>query len=109
MRVFVDGNPHEVCCVADGKISRAPIDSTNTNNMAEYRAVLFGLYMHPEATKVCSDSQLVVRQLNGEYKISKEHLRKLAEKVHKQVEKLGHSVSFSWVSREGNPAGEVLG
>ena len=109
MKIFVDGNPKEVCCVAeDGKIDRAPIDGENTNNVAEYRAVLFGLYKHPEATEVCSDSQLVVKQLNGEYAVKSQGLLPYWLKVKTRVEKLGHEVGFTWVLREDNLAGRIL-
>ena len=115
-RIYVDGNPKEVCCVTasdDGvlsrKVERAPIDGVNTNNVAEYRAVLFGLHKHPEATEVCSDSQLIVKQLNGEYAVKSEGLLPWWLKVKARVEKLGHEVKFTWVSRDENPAGKVLG
>jgi len=107
-RIFVDGNLTEVCCVVDGKVERAYIDGENTNNVAEYRAVLFGLYKHPEATEVYSDSQLVIKQLNGVYGVKQEHLRELVGRVHARVEKLGHGVKFICVSREGNKAGRIL-
>ena len=115
MRIFVDGNPKEVCCITasdigvlSGKVERALIDGENTSNVAEYRAVLFGLYKHPEATEVCSDSQLVVRQLNNEYAVKSEKLLSWWLKVKTRVEKLGHPVEFVWVRREDNPAGRVL-
>jgi len=115
-RIFVDGNPNEVCCVVASdigvlsrKVERARIDGENTNNIAEYRAVLFGLHKHPEATEVCSDSQLVVRQLNGEYKVESEKLLPYWLKVKTRVEKLKHEVKFVWVRREDNPAGRILG
>ena len=108
-RIYVDGNPKEVCCVTeDGKIDRAPLDGENTNNVAEYRAVLFGLYEHPEATEVCSDSQLVIKQLSGEYKIKQERLRTLWDKVMVRARKTGHGVKFTWVPRNENKAGKVL-
>ncbi len=57
-----------------------------TNNTAEYEALIFGLtllrekgLMHP--LKIYSDSQLMVRQLTGRYKIKQPHLKKLAERV----------------------------
>ena len=80
MKVYVDGNPKEVCCVAVsdegmvGGAERAPIDGTNTNNVAEYRAILFGLYKHPEATEVVSDSQLVIKQLRAECAVKSQGL-----------------------------------
>ena len=109
MKVYVDANPKEVCCVMDGKVSRAPIDGENTNNMAEYRAVLFGLYKHPQATEVCSDSQLIVKQLNGEYAVRKDTLKFWYEKAMAKLNNLGHKCVVTWVPRGENPAGKVLG
>ena len=110
MRIYVDGNPKEVCCVVrGGKVSRAPIDGVNTNNVAEYRAILFGLHKYPEATEVCSDSQLVVKQLNGEYAVKSEGLLPYWLKVMARVEALKHEVTFTWIPRGENKAGKVLG
>ena len=110
MRIYVDGNPKEVCCVVrGGKVSRAPIDGENTNNVAEYRAILFGLHKYPEATEVCSDSQLAVKQLNGEYAVKSEGLLPYWLKVKARVEVLKHEVTFTWVPRDANPAGKILG
>ena len=114
-RIYVDGNPKEVCCVVASdigvlsrKVERAPIDGENTSNVAEYRAVLFGLYKHSEATEVISDSLLVVRQLEGSYTVKSEKLLPYWLRVKARVEKLGHEVKFTWVPREDNPAGKVL-
>jgi len=114
-KIYVDGNLKEVCCVAASdigvlsrKVSRAPIDGENTNNVAEYRAVLFGLYKHPEATEVCSDSRLVVKQLNGKYAVKSQGLLPYWLRVKTRVEKLGHDVEFIWVPRGENPAGRIL-
>jgi ribonuclease HI len=51
-----------------------------TNNQAEYLALLFGLFMVAEhinkddVIRIFSDSQLLVRQLNGVYKVKHSHL-----------------------------------
>ena len=70
--------------VGDG---RPPIElceyiGETTNNVAEYRALLLALEeagrRAPDgALTVYSDSELLVRQLNGEYKVKAEHLRPL--------------------------------
>jgi len=110
MKIYVDGNPKEVCCVTeDGKWSRAPIDGKNTNNMAEYRAILYGLFMHPEARVVVSDSQLVVRQVNGEYRIRNSRLVELADKLDKRIKTLKHPCEIVWAPRDENKAGRILG
>lgn len=58
-----------------------------TNNQAEYQGVIFGLrkvkqLIGKEQAKeahleVRSDSELLVKQLNGEYKVLDEHIQKL--------------------------------
>jgi ribonuclease HI len=56
-----------------------------TNNVAEYRALLLALEKaSPFAAKrviINLDSELVVRQLLGEYKVRQDHLRPLYEKA----------------------------
>ena len=109
-KVFVDGNSKEVCCVTEeGKWSRAKIDGKNTYNIAEYRAILYGLFIHPEATEVVSDSQLVIRQLNGVYAVKSGGLLPYWLRVKTRVEKLGHGVEFAWVKRDENKARRILG
>ena len=56
-----------------------------TNNVAEYRAVIEGLKMaakhHPRRLVVCSDSQLLVRQLSGAYKVKSPKLKTLHQQA----------------------------
>jgi ribonuclease H / adenosylcobalamin/alpha-ribazole phosphatase len=53
-----------------------------TNNVAEYRALVEGLQkaleLAVDEVDVVSDSQLLVRQMTGEYKVKNEALRKLS-------------------------------
>jgi len=110
MKIHIDGNPKEVCCVAEGqRPERAKLDGTNTSNVAKYRAVLFGLYKHPEATEVCSDSRLVIKQLNGEYTVKNERLEGLVDRIYRRWSQLGHEVKFTWIPKENNLARKVLG
>lgn len=73
-----------------------------TNNMAEYEAIINALKEAERWTqwqiKVFSDSQLVVRQINKEYKIKKLHLLELYDKVFNQCQKF-NKVEFFNVSR----------
>lgn len=110
MKIYVGGNSKEVCCVTvGGKVSRSPIDGENTNNVAVYRAILFGLYKHPEATEVYSNSLLVLRQLEGSYAVKSEKLLPYWLRVKTRIERLGHDVKFTWVPKENNLAGKELG
>ncbi|NMC89094.1 MAG: ribonuclease HI family protein [Methanomicrobiales archaeon] len=74
-----------------------------TNNVAEYRAVINGLRAAQAFTqgrlKVRSDSELVVRQLTGRYRIRKEHLMVLADEVRQLVQGFA-AVGFESVPRE---------
>ena len=56
-----------------------------TNNVAEYEALLMGLEVLVELNRnrivVQSDSQLLVRQLNGEYRVKDEKLKVLYQRA----------------------------
>src|SRR5678816_3239096 len=56
-----------------------------TNNVAEYEALLMGLEVLVELKRnkivVQSDSQLLVRQLNGEYRVKDEKLKALYQRA----------------------------
>ena len=56
-----------------------------TNNVAEYEALLMGLealvQMGRKKVRVQSDSQLLVRQLNGEYRVKDEKLKVLFQRA----------------------------
>lgn len=73
-----------------------------TNNTAEYLAVIHALDAAAERTdgdvSVYSDSELVVRQMTGEYRVNKEHLRELKAEVLDRT-RLFRSVSFISVRR----------
>jgi ribonuclease HI len=74
-----------------------------TNNVAEYHAVINGLaearIRTGDRVDVRSDSELVVRQLTGRYRIQKEHLIPLADEVRRQ-ESAFAEVRFESVPRE---------
>lgn len=52
-----------------------------TNNVAEYKGILYGLRnakrYHPEEITLYSDSKLIIRQLQGKYKIENKKLQPL--------------------------------
>ena len=74
-----------------------------TNNEAEYRALILALTraLELKATVVqCFlDSELVVRQLNGQYRVKNEKMIKFYTEVKNLLSKF-ESVSFSHVPRE---------
>jgi len=86
-----------------------------TNNVAEYEALIRGLewvsgIARPVDTlTIYGDSQLVIRQVNGDWKNKKPHLQKLMQRVQKLLKGLdvGH-VELSWVPRESNTEADRL-
>lgn len=70
-----------------------------TNNIAEYMAVLYGCYeakrLGLKLDRVVSDSQLVIRQLMGEYKINKQELKD----YHAAISRMSGGMDFEWRNR----------
>ncbi len=60
----------------------------------------------PPPVLVCSDNEVVVKQLSRQYHISNDRLRKLAQQVWQMIEKV--EVKFEWVPRADNLAGKML-
>lgn len=93
-----------VICDLEGNVLReyGEYIGERTNNEAEYTAFLKALELAEELNekkvKCFSDSQLVVRQLNSEYRINKESLRKLFTTV-KNQEKAFKTVEYIYVER----------
>ena len=83
----------------------------NTNNYAEYTAVLRALEMAREnavsSLTLKSDSQLLVRQLAGEYKVKSETLRPLYLSC-MDIKQSIASVSFEHVRREYNKKADEM-
>ncbi len=84
---------------------------TTTNNQAEYRALLAGLEMAAKLgakSIVCHmDSELVVRQLQGKYKVREEGLAVLATDALRLTQKF-EQVEFVHVPREKNKLADQL-
>lgn len=82
-----------------------------TNNIAEYRALIKALQEagHLGATEVVirMDSELIVKQMRGEYKIKEPTLRLLAQEA-LQLLKHFNSHSFAHVRREYNQEADAL-
>jgi ribonuclease HI len=82
-----------------------------TNNVAEYRALVEGLRKAGELAvsdvEVISDSELLVKQMRGEYRVKNEALRELADEAHRLGRQLG-SVRYRAVRREHNTLADEL-
>src|SRR5262249_31189335 len=81
------------------------------NNQAEYRALILGLLAvaryRPAAVRVRLDSELVVRQLTGDYKVRDETLRPLYEAALARA-RLLPAVTFEHVPRAENAQADRL-
>jgi len=92
-----------------GRISRTI--GVTTNNQAEYQAIIAAMEkaigMGAKQVTVKSDSELVVEQINGRYKIKNTGLRPLYQKV---VQLAGSIESFAivYVPREQNAEADAL-
>jgi probable phosphoglycerate mutase len=82
-----------------------------TNNVAEYRALVAGLEKAVELgvdeVEVVSDSELLVKQMRGEYKVKNAALRELSEEAAGVARRL-RSVSYTAVRREHNELADRL-
>lgn len=84
---------------------------TSTNNDAEYQALIMGLELALELEikniKCILDSELVVKQLNGEYKVKIDRLKEYFAKI-KTLEKNFDHITFEHVRREYNKEADAL-
>src|SRR3974390_2112671 len=106
------GNPGPA---AYGAVGRRPDGTTHeslgkyigltTNNVAEYFALIAALDYAAASgirrLRVCSDSQLIVNQIKGLYKVKHPDLRPLHERAKKQAATL-ESFTIQYVPREQN-------
>lgn len=83
-----------------------------TNNEAEYWALLIGLQLvfNLGLTEyplfIFSDSQLMVRQIRGEYRVKNEHLRPLFARAKERLEHLSFTITH--VLREYNKEADAM-
>ena len=82
-----------------------------TNNVAEYRALLLGIEMAAahgaSELELIGDSQLVVRQVEGRYKVKDATMRELHAKVKRALQPF-ESWSIHHVRREQNADADRL-
>jgi ribonuclease HI len=88
-----------------------PIQPTVTNNQAEYEALLRGLQYLREAkaisVEIFGDSELVIKQLNGQYECRNDFLRNSYEEC-KEILKSFQLVILQHIPRENNGEENML-
>ncbi len=121
-RLFTDGgargNPGPaaygfVLETEDGTVLAAEGEAigTATNNVAEYTGLIAGLRKTIELqvpdVEVVSDSELMVKQMRGEYRVKNEALRDLYEQAIRLADKLAN-VEYRHVKRAHNELADRL-
>ena len=112
------GNPGPAACAViisdqagEELLRRAKLLGVTTNNVAEYHGVHLALELMKQlgardvALKL--DSELVVRQLNGEYRVKHPSLRPLFQKARSLIDEFS-SVDITHIPREDNKAVDRL-
>lgn len=82
-----------------------------TNNVAEYNALVAGLELAEQygcrVVRICLDSELIVRQIQGSYKVKNAQLKVLVDRVGSQLAKL-EKWDIRHVPREENIRADAL-
>jgi ribonuclease HI len=84
---------------------------TATNNVAEYSGLIAGLQkaveLHVPEVEVVSDSELMVKQMRGEYRVKNEALRGLYDEATALARRVGN-VEYRHVKRAHNELADKL-
>jgi len=100
--VLQNGNPVEKIARYLGK---------TTNNIAEYSAAIIGLEhavkVGASRVRLLADSELLVKQLNGQYKVKNEGLKPLHAQAKELIAKIGN-VEVQYIPREMNKEADAL-
>lgn len=116
LKIYIDGasrgNPGNGACAAiflnpQGKIisEEGRVLGICTNNFAEYSSLHLALIVaqryNAMELEIYSDSQLLVKQFNGEYKIKDEKLKELMSIIKTEAKKF-KKITFTHIPREKN-------
>src|SRR5215510_3932287 len=117
LQAYIDGgsrgNPGEagLGVYVPGVVRIAEYLGTGTNNFAEYSALLaalrFAVFSHAAELQVFADSELVVKQIKGEYQVKHEGIRLLYDSAVRWI-KLIPRFSITHVRREHNQEADKL-
>ena len=112
------GNPGRagigaIICDGDRKVIKriAKFIGITTNNVAEYMALIFALeealYLGAKEVECFLDSQLLVRQLEGTYKVKDRKLGLFHSQV-RHLESFFEKVNFNYIVRSANKQADRL-
>ena len=119
------GNPGPAGIGVYAAVNNTPLFSLSeyigeaTNNVAEYTAIIRCLeyvlanQIKTETIEFLLDSELIVKQIKGEYKVKKPHLQKLHLTTHNLLQRLrsnqlAQNITFTHVKRELNKQSDDL-
>jgi ribonuclease HI len=127
LKIFCDGgsrgNPGKAASAFVAENNNKKIFSNSiylgetTNNVAEYEAVILALkwladnsskFNFDDSINFVLDSELVVRQINGIYKVKNDELKKRIIVVKNLQNKINKKIIFQHVSRELNTKADTL-
>lgn len=96
----------------EGGLATRPYSEHSTNNVAEYVAAIRALEWLRERgfrgpVVAIGDSQLVVRQMQGEYAVRAEHLSAYHERLGQLAREFA-SVEWRWIARSENARADAL-
>ena len=122
LRIYIDGATREnpgrsgigvvICDGEDRTVKKiSEYIGITTNNVAEYSALIYALQealiMKVKEVVIFTDSELVAKQISGEYVVKNEHLKRLRKQV-------GHlsqgfeKVDIQFLKREQNKSADRL-
>jgi len=120
--IYVDGasrgnpGPAAIAAIVQDEVGK-PIASlsrrigTTTNNEAEYRAIIAALQkavsLGVREVELKSDSELVVKQLNGSYRVKSAGLKSLYQEV-KKLQSFLERLTITHISRRQNTEADRL-
>ncbi len=122
LRVYIDGasrgNPGHsgigvVVCDENDKVLEEYFEyiGIGTNNQAEYKAFLIALdkLKKHDATdiKIYLDSEILFKQITGEYRVRDEKLKELFSRALK-LSRLFKKITYEWIPREKNKHADKL-
>lgn len=130
IEVYFDGlcqpiNPGGIACYAfivkrggktiysDYGIAGEPFSEDSTNNVAEYSGLIKALQwllannLASSRVEILSDSQLIVNQLTGDYRVKAKRMISLYKQVLLLMSKF-HHIQIKWVPREENREADSL-
>jgi ribonuclease HI len=115
--VLIREKDNQINSKSDNRVEISKYIGIATNNQAEYRAVIEGLrWLTTNKQQLTTDtqidfyldSQLVVEQLKGNYRLKNEGLKPLFTEVQELISKINGNISFTHILRDKNTIADKL-